>query len=101
MDLLTCACEIANYHQSTLEHPVDVLNLTFPRLKRPRFESHSCDDATCRMCNPLSRDTLVKLRQYATLMYRLMTENPACGPNFAPNEHTAQHPCRSGSDSIA
>ena len=88
MDLLTCACDIATYHQSVLECAVDVLNLKFPRLKRPKFESHSCDEATCRICSPLSRDTLVKLRQYATLMYRLMTENPACGPNFAPNEHT-------------
>ena len=76
MDLLTCACDIATYHESVLDHPVDVLNLTFPRLKRQRFENHSCDEPTCRICSPLSRDTNVKLRQYATLMYRLMTENP-------------------------
>ena len=88
MELLADTALRQAYHDSILACPVDILQLGLPRLKRKRFESHACDDPACRICAPLSHDTLLKLRDYATRMYKLMTGHPACHADWSENEHT-------------
>ena len=67
------------YHASVAAGELDVLNLTWPRLRQPRHYTHvPCASlADCFICRPLSPDTLEGLRGYATKMFRLMTGKAA------------------------
>ena len=68
---------MAAYHESIRAFDLDVLELSFPKLRRPKDVEHSCEEPDCRICAPLSQATLEKIRHYAKLMYRLITENEA------------------------
>ena len=68
---------MAAYHESIRAFDLDVLELRFPKLRRPKDVEHSCDEPDCRICAPLSQATLEKIRHYACLMYRLITEQDA------------------------
>ena len=68
---------MAAYHESIRAFDLDVLELSFPKLRRPKDVEHSCDEADCRICAPLSQATLEKIRHYVCLMYRLITEQDA------------------------
>eukprot|EP01043_Picozoa_sp_COSAG02_P059473 COSAG02_NODE_7590_length_2944_cov_2.856591_1_plen_308_part_10 len=71
----------AQYHQAIREHPLDVLGLDWPKLRRPRHICHgvleSCADPKCKICLPLSQETLENLRGYACRMFKLMTGTEA------------------------
>ena len=68
---------MTDYHDFIRNYDTDVLELSFPRLRLPKDFDHPapCSDASCRLCAPLSTSTLEKIRHYAKLMYRLITEN--------------------------
>ena len=77
----TIAAIEAEYHQAIREHPLDVLTLSWPKLRRPRHITHgvleSCADPKCKICLPLSQETMEGLRGYACRMYKLMTGKEA------------------------
>jgi hypothetical protein len=68
---------MTDYHEFIRNFPTDVLELSFPRLRLAKDYNHPapCSDAGCRLCAPLSTPTTIKVRHYAKLMYRLVTEN--------------------------
>eukprot|EP01043_Picozoa_sp_COSAG02_P052237 COSAG02_NODE_5595_length_4200_cov_8.320540_6_plen_71_part_01 len=55
---------MAAYHESICAFDTDILELRFPKLRRPKDVDHSCDEADCRICAPLSQATLEKIRHY-------------------------------------
>ena len=77
----TIAAIEAEYHQAICDHSLDVLTLSWPKLRRPRHITHgvleSCADPKCKICLPLSQETLEGLRGYACRMYKLMTNKEA------------------------
>ena len=44
---------MAAYHESICAFDLDILELRFPKLRRPKDVDHSCDGADCRICAPL------------------------------------------------
>ena len=77
----TAAAIAEQYHAAILGHPLNVLALDWPKLRRPQQYAHgvleACADPACRVCTPLSVDTREGLRGYACRMYRLMTSKEA------------------------
>eukprot|EP01046_Picozoa_sp_COSAG06_P055752 COSAG06_NODE_10341_length_1698_cov_1.902439_4_plen_200_part_01 len=79
-DEIVAAIE-AQYHQAIRDHPLNVLSLNWPKLRRPRHICHgvleACVDPKCKICLPLSQETMEGLRGYACRMYKLMTGKEA------------------------
>eukprot|EP01046_Picozoa_sp_COSAG06_P049458 COSAG06_NODE_7618_length_2437_cov_4.452524_4_plen_184_part_00 len=97
MDDETIAAIEAEYHQAISQYPLDVLSLSWPKLRRPRHITHgvleSCADPKCKICLPLSQETMEGLRGYACRMYKLMTNKEATDntDDFKANDWTLDY----------